>query len=329
MVLFLTEAEVEQLIDSDRYLVGAVDVLERGFRDYAAGEIVTPKEERMRMVWPIGQTTRPYDRDIRIVPAMVPGIDTAGIHIGANSQDEDGFTSYQILMDFRHLGPLAIIEDKHMHSVRAGSPTGIAVRHLARPDARTLGVIGTGTIAAVQIAVACGQRPIDTVRVYSPNPEHRAQFAATWSARLDRPVTAVGSAREAIEGADVVTIATNSYNQPVLDGAWLAPGALLASVTPGEIDRRTVERSRVIATSLNRMVADYTPWEPVTSALRDGTLDQDNLPLLGDVLLGRTAGRERDDQIIFFSSPGIGFCDVVVARWVYDLAVAQGVGRAL
>lgn len=188
-------------------------------------------------------------------------------------------------------------------------------------------MIGSSRIARVQVRAVCGQRPIERILVYSPNPAHREAFAREIEDRLGVTAQAVGSARGAVETADVVTLATNSHNEPVIDGAWLRPGTLVASVTPGEMDRTSVARARLVLTSRNRILDDYTPWEPVAGAARDGEIDLAQQPTLGEVLLGRAEGRQSAEQIIYFCSPGIGFCDLAVARWVYDLACAQGVGR--
>jgi len=331
LTLFLTEAEVVQLMDTDPLFHGAVDALESAFVASARGEIATPKEERLRVVWPPNAQVRPYDKDIRILPAIVPGLDIAGIHIGCNAHGHhEGGTSYQILLDFTTFSPIAIICDTRMHNVRAGGPTGIAVRHFARRGAERLGVIGSGGIGDVQASVACGQCPtLKSAKVFSPTPAHREEFARRLTKRTGVPFEPVGSAREAIRDADVVTISTNSYNAPVLDGDDFKPGAVVAQVTPGELDEKTVLRSRVIVTSKNRILYDYTPWQPVARIALRGDLDMDATPTLAEVLNGEQVGRRSDDEIVLLVSPGIGFCDAAVGRWVYDLALKAGIGTQL
>lgn len=329
MPIYLKEEEVRSLLEHDPHLTGAVETLESAFKDYANDRVITPGQERVRLVAPKGANRRPYDRDMRILPAMVPSIDSAGVRIGCTSMAGKGSTSYTLLMDYERLAPLAIIEDHFLHAVRSGTPTGIAVKHLANADASRLAVLGSGRIAKIQLAVSLGQRSIQSVRVYSPTRAHREAFAAEGSTRFGVPMTAVDSPEEAVSSADIVVSATDSHNEPVIDGNWLPPGCLVASVTPGEMDRTTALRSRVIVTSRNRVATDYTPQEPLDSLVKSGELNVDELPLLGDVLLGRTAGRECRDQIVFLFSPGIGLCDVAVARWVYDLAVRHHAGITL
>jgi len=329
--LYLTETQVIDLMNTDSLLYGAVDALEKAFIASARGEIATPKEERLRVVWPPNQNWRPYEKDIRILPAMVKTLDVAGIHLGCNAFGPNGdMTSYMILMDFDTFAPLAIIEDAAMHSVRAGGPSGIAVKLWARPDAETLGVIGSGSIADVQATVACAQRrSIRKAKVFSPTPANREGFAKRLSDRTGVEFEPVASSRDAIHDADVVVIATNSYNDAVLNGDDLKPGAVVAQVTPGEMDERSVLRSRVVVTSKNRIIHDYTQWEPFARIVHRGDLDLDETPTLAEVLNGEKIGRRSDDEIVLLASPGIGFCDVAVAKWVYDLAHKSSVGQHL
>jgi alanine dehydrogenase len=193
-----------------------------------------------------------------------------------------------------------------------------------------MGVIGSGSIARVQATAACGQRPsITSARVYSPTPAHRERFARDLSEQTGVPFEPVASARAAVADADVVVIATNSYNAPVLNGDDLKPGAVVAQVTPGELDERTVLRSRVVLTTRNRILHDYTLWEPVARVALRGDLDLDATPTLGEILNGEQVGRRSDDEIVLLVSPGIGFCDVAVGKWMYDLARRSGAGHEL
>src|SRR4051794_38681871 len=82
MPLYLTEPEVVELMNTDPMLYGAVDALEQAFVASVRGVIATPQEERLRVVWPPNQNWRPYDKDIRILPAMVKPLGVAGIHLG-------------------------------------------------------------------------------------------------------------------------------------------------------------------------------------------------------------------------------------------------------
>lgn len=327
-IRLLREAHVAQLVERDPGLRGAVDALERGFHDYHQGVLGLPeRDERVRVVYPPRSKVRPYARDMRILPAMVPGIDTAGLRLGCTSEIRGGGTSMTILMDFEKMGLLAFIEDHLLHGIRSGGPTGIAVRHLAVPNATRVGMIGTGRISAVQLTVAKGARDIRYVKAFSRRPEPREAFAREYGARLGVDIQPVGSAAEAVRDVDIVLVATDSHNAPTLDGNLLNPGTLVCSVTPGELDEATCLRGRVVVTSRVRITQDYTLWEPMARIVLRGERDLEvDVSELAEVLAGERPGRTDPNEIITFLSPGIGFCDIAVARWMFDLAVAQGVG---
>lgn len=322
--VYLTEEEVKALLADDPSFSGLVDTVEDAFLAYSRGELSTPDQERMRVVWPPRATVRPYDRDIRIHAAMVPTVGAAGIHIGCGSKVPglEGKTSFNVLMDYQTMAPLAIIEDSYLHSIRSGLPTGVGVRHLAKPDARVLGVIGCGKISRVQLAVAVGQRPIDEIRVFSRRAPVREAFAKEHEAKFGIRTVACATPEEVVDGADIVVCATNSYNDPVFDGRVLKEGALVVAVTPGEVDAHTALRGRCVVSSLNRLQTDYTPQEPIASLIKGGRIAVDDLSSLGGVLSGEAPGRI-GEEVIFFYSPGIGFLDVIVGKHVYDLAVGR------
>lgn len=329
MPIYLHEDEVRKLFLAEPYYTGVIDVAEAAHKEYALGNFITPPQERVRLVYPPGADVRPYAQDMRILPAMLPGLDIAGVRIGCAVEGTGKGSSYTMLLNFETMETLAIMEDHYLHGIRSGISTGVGVRHFALPDASTVCVIGGGRINSVQLAATLGERTISKVKIFSRNVEHRTTYAQQVESRFGVPAEGSNSIEEALEGADIILSATNSHNTPVLDGSYLGEGSFIASVTPGEIDQTTALRSRIITTSKNRVETDYTPQEPLYSLLKSGQLDMANIPLLGAVLNGDEVGRRTDNEIVFLFSPGIGFLDVVVAKYTYDLAIAQGVGVSL
>jgi ornithine cyclodeaminase/alanine dehydrogenase-like protein (mu-crystallin family) len=332
MPLYLTEAEVRTVLDErDPHLGGLVDAFERAFAVYAAGEVITPPSERIRLVYPKGANVRPYNKDMRILPALLPTMGSAGLRVGCTGEipgtnGKHGSTSYTILLDFESMSTLAIIEDHYLHGVRSGVPSGVAVRHLANPGAPSVGVIGAGRISRVQLAVTLGEVQASSVLVYSRNAENRERFAREQAELLGVDVTVCDSADEVAARSDILLCATNSHNKPVFDGNVLRVGCLVASVTPGELDEATALRGLTILSSSNRVATDYTPQEPIASLIKSGQLSLDALPTIGEIVAGTATGRRTPDDIVLFFSPGIGFLDLVAARYAYDRAAEAGLG---
>lgn len=329
MPVYLHESDVIELFRPEPHYTGVVDAAELAHREYANGNFITPPQERVRLVYPPNATRRPYAQDMRILPAMLPGLGVAGVRIGCAVDGTGQGSSYTMLLDFESMETLAIMEDHYLHGIRSGISTGIGTRHFSRPDSSVVCVIGAGRINEVQLAATLGERNITEVRVFSRNPENRKAWADKQAALFGVSVIPANSIDEALDGADIILSATNSHNDPVLDGNMLAKGSYIGSVTPGEIDPTTALRSRIITTSKNRVETDYTPQEPLYSLLKSGQLDMNNIPLLGAVLNGDEVGRRNDDEIVFLFSPGIGFLDVVVAKYAYELALSQDAGVKL
>jgi alanine dehydrogenase len=168
------------------------------------------------------------------------------------------------------------------------------------------------------------------VRVWSRRPERAAAFAAQ-EGTGELPVEAVATARAAVEGADLVCTVT-SAREPVLEGAWLAPGAHVNAVgacTPAarELDGAAVARCRMFVDSIESARAEAGD---LLLALGEGAVGEDHVQgTLGDLLLGRAEGRRSADEATLFESLGLAVEDLAAARHVYAKALAAGRGTNL
>src|SRR5207248_607551 len=106
--------------------------------------------------------------------------------------------------------PLAILPDGVMQRIRVGAANGLGIKHLARKNAKTVGILGSGWQAGAQLMAACAVRDIATIRCFSPNRENREAFAKQMRELLGIEVVPVGQPEEAIAGADIAMCATNS-----------------------------------------------------------------------------------------------------------------------
>ena len=212
-----------------------------------------------------------------------------------------------------------IVLGNRLGPLRTGAIGGVAIERLARKDARRMAVLGTATQARTQLEAAACVRPLETVRAFSPNREHREAFAREMSRVAGVPVEAAGSAQEAVDGADIVVCATTS-GSPVLDADWLKPGAHVTTMGgafrgASEIDPRVVERSAVIATDSRAQLESYA--EP---SLVVGTPHAARLVELSDLVAGRARGRAKDEDLTVFVSVGLAGTEVVLA----DAALSPG-----
>jgi len=226
---------------------------------------------------------------------------------------------------------LAMIEADALGQIRTGAASGVATRFLAREDARTLGVIGTGWQARSQLEAVFRVRHIERIRAYGRNRDRLLNFCEEMSAKVGVAVEPADSAQAAVADADVVCTMTNA-GTPVLEGAWLKPGAHLNAAGSNranaqEIDAEAVRRASVVVvedTAQARVEAG-----DLIGAAGAGAFDWDRAVLLSDVVAGSAPGRTADDQITLFDSLGIGLWDVAAASFVFDACVVEGRGTRL
>ncbi|MEU7570752.1 ornithine cyclodeaminase family protein [Micromonospora sp. NPDC049240] len=228
-----------------------------------------------------------------------------------------------VLHDARTGAVRAIAVGDELGSRRTGGLGGVAVDALARPDAATLGVVGSGRQAWTQVWAVAAVRPLREVTVHSRSAARREAFAARVRAELGVPARAVGSAAAAVRDRDLVVLATTSTT-PVLAAADLAPGTHVNTVGFKQVDRHEfgtdlLDAADLLVTDSPGQAAAYAPpmlaaVEPYAGRLGD----------LGAVLAGAVPGRTRAEQISVFCSTGLAGTEVfLLDRLARTLAPAR------
>jgi alanine dehydrogenase len=226
---------------------------------------------------------------------------------------------------------LGIVEDDYLQRLRVGAESATIARHLTRPDATTVGLLGSGRQAATQLLGLCAVRPIQAVRVYSPTAAHREAFAAQMTAALGLPVTPVDDAQAAVRGADIVVAATNT-SEPVLHGAWLEPGMHVISLVNSdkhlprrEVDDALMARCTPIVISTREQVENDEPAD-IYEPLRRRLIGWDKLVPMADLAAGRHPGRTSREQITLHKNNGLSIQFAVAAAAALERAHVQGLG---
>jgi len=226
--------------------------------------------------------------------------------------------------------PVCIADGTSISAMRTGASGGVAIKLLAKSDARVLTICGAGAQAYTQLEAALlARQSIDTVYVYDIRPENAQRFAEInrekYPAVRFEVTQDVESAVRRSDIIDCVTLAT----EPFVKGAWLKKGALVMNMADYEVDNACVERA-------NKVVVDF--WEGIkhrmisTVALmwKDGLFKDEQLHAeLGEILNGTKPPRESDDEIIYFNAVGAGILDIAVATRCYRAAREQGEGVML
>ena len=223
--------------------------------------------------------------------------------------------------------PLAVMDATWITEMRTGAVTAVAARHLASPDARVVAIIGAGVQGRGNLtALAAALPELEEARVHDIDSEAANGFVN--GTRETTPVRArsVASAREAVEGADIVVTATAVFKErkAVVKRDWVKPGALL---TPLEVDT-ALDASLVYAPDL--LVVDDIEQ---TLAFRKMGCFAEGQPTihaeLGEIVAGRKTGRKDESEVIVSMNVGLSIEDIAVGRYIYRRANEQEVGQRL
>lgn len=313
--LYLTEADVNLLLD----MPTTIGLVEQSFLHWAEGRVSNVPRNR----------------------AVGKGI---MLHTMSAADDALGFVAWKAYTTTKHgarflvglyesaTGKLAaLIEADRLGQLRTGATTGVALKHLAVPDADRLGLFGTGTQARTQLEAAADVRRLKKVFVYGRDAERRTAFARSVSEELQLDVVPVSSPSEAVRDLPIVITATTS-REPVFDGRDLSPGCTLCAVGSNwlnktELDATAVRRAaRVVCDDL---VACKHEAGDLHFAAQHGAFDWIQAVSLAEVIAGRNAGRMSPDDIVLFKSVGLAAEDLAPAVELFRRATEQGRGVEL
>ncbi len=254
-----------------------------------------------------------------------------------------------LLMSTSNGEPLAFLNDGLIQHMRVGAGAGIGARHLARADAESVGILGSGGMARTYLEAFAAVRPISRAKVYSPTEANRDAFGREMSEKLGIDVQPVPTAREAVRGVDILATCTDSM-QPTFEAGWLEPGMHVTMLGPREIgpevlDRcdvkirqgsaglRLPESERVQAerghSPMAYVAGTSAEMQRLPAPTSSGGFGGD-FPDYCDLVTGAAPGRQSDDQITYYhniGNQGLQFSSV--GGLVYRKAKAAGRGREI
>jgi alanine dehydrogenase len=317
MTLHINEAEVRQLLTMPM----AMDAVEEISRKQAAGHVILHPRRRLEL--PGGGGFFHY----------MAAMDTqAGFIAMKQYTYVKGVLRFLVpLYEISTGALLALIEADFLGQQRTGAASGVATKYLARHNARTAAILGTGGQAKTQLEAVAAARKLDSARVYGRDPERRANFCAEMSRRLGIPVHPTASAAEAIRGADIVNTATTSAN-PVLDGHDIAEGAHVNAIGANHAHKRELDDTSISPAAMI-FVDSIEQSKQEAGDLIIPFLQQpkkwEAVHELDQLIAGKFPGRIDDQQITLFKSNGIASWDLAVAEKVYALARQKNLGREM
>jgi ornithine cyclodeaminase/alanine dehydrogenase-like protein (mu-crystallin family) len=234
-----------------------------------------------------------------------------------------GIQSHQgvvVLFDGESGAPVCIAHAGEITAIRTAAASAVATDALARPDAARMAILGYGEQAHTHAQAISKVRKLEAITVWGRDPARAKAFAKSVEAELGLPVFVASSVRQAVTGVDIVTTVTNA-REPILEGAWLAPGTHLnlvgsSGAGPTEVDHEVVVRSRFIADSREGVLAQGAEFLRAKAA---GLVDDSHvLGEIGQVLAGDLEGRQSPDQITAYKSLGHVVQDLAAAKALYE-----------
>ena len=315
MALFLTESDVAQLLTMPL----ALEAVEAAHRALAVGQALDVPRQRTRLP----QTT------LHVLQGALPEFGVIGYK--AYTSNRSGVRFLVHLYDASSGGLRAVLEADRLGMMRTAAASGVATRCLARPEARVLGMFGTGWQAEGHLEAIAAVRALDRVKVYSRNAERLQNFCRRMSERLGLEVRAAASPEDVVRGSDLVSTVTTAAS-PLFGGDWLAPGTHINAAGSNSLIRRELGEdvlkrcSAIVVDSVEtalREAGDLLPW------LEKGRLHVGQLRDLGQVLAGRQPARTTVDEITLFESQGLAVQDLALAARLESLARTRGLGSEL
>lgn len=320
----LTEDHVRQLLPMSELIAAMEAALAR----FSAGEVLQP----VRTVLTVGPT-RAY---FGLMPAYVERLGCMGAKLVTvfNENHQRGLPSHLatiLLLDPDTGGLLAVMDGRYITEARTAAVSAVSARYLARPDAETLAIIGSGVQARSHLEAFAEVRTLREVRVWSPRAQSRDQFVSDMHRHVGGRLRACSSPAEATHGADLVVLVTASPS-PVVEDASIEAGAHVVSVGACRPDQREmppalVARARLFVDSRAAAVVESGD---IVQGIREGRFETTHIAgEIGELVLGRVGGRTSHEEVTVFKSLGMAVEDVVAADLVFRRAVEQGAGTTL
>lgn len=322
MPLLLTESDVRTCVE----MPVLIDAMSGALAEFSAGRVTQP----VRTVLEVGAEKNYFG----VMPASIDGRQAVGTKLVTvyHGNHAKGLTSHMatiLLLDHATGALVALLDGRYITEARTAAVSAVSVQRLARPDATSLAILGSGVQAHSHLDAIRHVRHLTDVRIWSPTAANRERFAVEQSARTGLPVRACASPADAVRGAGLIVLVTASKT-PILEDQDVADGAHICAVGACRPDQREmptalVKRARVFVDS--RAAALKEAGELLLPMAEGAITDAHIAGELGDVINGSVIGRTGDAQITIFKSLGMAVEDVVAAQLAVNRATTLGLGQ--
>lgn len=315
MALFLSENDVKRLLT----VAMALEGVESAHRDLALGQAMDTPRARSRLP----QTV------LHILQGALPAQGVIGYKAYTTNRSGNRFLVH--LFDSASGRLRAVIEADYMGMIRTGAASGLAAKWLARPDSSVAGVFGAGWQAEGHVRAICAAMPLERVKVFSRKADRLQAFCQRMRGVTGVAVVPAESAEETVRGSDLIGTVTTA-TQALFEADWLEEGVHINAAGSNALIRQELSEAAVRRCDL--ITVDAVPTALAEAGdllplLEKGRLHSRQLVELGDVIIGRQAGRSSAGQITLFESQGMAIQDLAVGLRVLAAAEAAGLGQEI
>lgn len=323
MTTVVTEKQLHQCVDLDK---SGLDAITTGFKQLAAGKVTIPPIMGLEIPEKNGAA------DVKA--AWVAGWDSFAVKLSTRFFDnyEKGLPSAGGMMtlldsDTGRVSAL-LLDNGYLTTLRTALAGALAAKHLAPHDIGKVAVLGAGSQALWQLRALALVREFDRVSVYSRGNKRAQEYAAVAREALGVPVEPAASAEDAVRDADLI-ITTTPAREPLVQAGWVKTGAHVTAMGSdaahkNELDPQLLARADLPVCDLKSQCRERGELH---HALAAGAIDEDRVTELGEIVIGRSPGREHENQISVCDLTGVGVQDTAIARWALERALAAKLGR--
>jgi alanine dehydrogenase len=324
-VLVLSRDEVESLLDTDLLREAVAAAL----ADLSAGRVSMPTR--------IAAMVAERDGLLAAMPAYLPtagALTTKLVSLFPRNTDRPTHQAVIVAFDPATGSPVALLDGEAITAARTAAGSALSTALLARKDAKTLLIIGTGVQARAHLRAVPRVRDFTVIGVAARDAEKAKALARDAQREAGKTVRAFATIEQGVREADVVCACTHTA-EPVVRRAWLRDGTHVTSVgynTAGrEVDEATVADALVVVESrAAALAAPPSGSNDLNWPIRDGKITKEHIHAeLGEIVSGTRPGRANDRQITLYKSVGVAVEDAAATALVLRLARERGVGRVI
>jgi alanine dehydrogenase len=321
MPLLLTREDVIKVLE----MSDCIDIVEKAFAELANGTAVLPLRTGITPPEGLSLYMPAYLKEMGALACKI-------VTVYKNNPTKHKLPTVigKVLLQDPATGDvLCIMDGGYLTAVRTGAVSGVATKYMARPENNQVaGIFGAGVQAEMQLWAVAVVRKLSKAYVYDISDDATTRFIDNLSDKLNLKIFKADSPDQLLAESDIICAATSSPN-PIFDGAKVKAGAHINGIgshTPNarELDTTIIKKSRLVADSYEACLKEAGD---IMIPIDEGAINKSHMIAeLGDLVIGKTAGRTTDSEITIFKSNGLAIQDAAAAKLIYEKAVGEKIG---